>query len=495
MESQNSLGIYISKDTATAVYLNARAKDGNKVDCFSVSVEESERQEQTNMPILAERIAQGCAERGWRFTESSVALDCTLFMQHTVHSEFRDPKQIAATVKFDTEETIATDIASVALAFEIASSNETGSEVTVLTAERRILSDILIALQQHNLDPITIEPDVHCLIRFIHRELPSETQRHALFALPSRHCGYLIIPAASSSEGTRKAPIFRTFLVGDRQDRAALLAREVLVTMALADDTEPLEVVRVSDSAGAVGFHTLRERLGMDVDRIDLCCADGARLEELDSDANPIEIATAYGAALTHSEKGHKVDFRNDFSPFLGKRLRFQQSLKFAAVSVTVLLIAVGMYFQTQLFSINKESNKIRSKFARDYRDVTLERLSSDTSFREAVRKLGSVLRRIKDEKMGLDPGQKSISSNLTLVLKAFNTCALDTDLKISSLTITDENIIVSADVSSRQKRQKLFEAVRKGGLEIIQEGYDSAAGRESFHITLKPEKASEKTS
>jgi hypothetical protein len=96
---------------------------------------------------------------------------------------------------------------------------------------------------------------------------------------------------------------------------------------------------------------------------------------------------------------------------------------------------------------------------------------------------------------MGLDPSQKSISSNLTLVLKAFNTCAIDTDLKISSLTITDENIIVSADVSSRQKRQKLFEAVRKGGLEIIQEGYDSAAGRESFHITLKPEKVSEKTS
>jgi hypothetical protein len=305
----------------------------------------------------------------------------------------------------------------------------------------------------------------------------------------------LIIPAASSSEGTRKAPIFRTFLVGDRQDRAALLAREVLVTMALADDTEPLEVLRVSDSAGAVGFHTLREKLSMDVDRVDLCCADGARLQELDSDANPIEIATAYGAALTHSEKGHKVDFRNDFSPFLGKRLRLQKSLKFAAVSVTILLIAVGIHFQTQLFDVNRDRNKIRSRFARDYRDATLERLSSDTSFRNAVRELGSVLRHIKNEKMGLDPNKKSISSNLMLVLKAFNTCAAQTDLKISSLTITEDNIIVSADVSSRQNRQKLFEAVRKGGLEIIQEGYDSAGGRESFHITIKPKKVIEKTS
>ena len=495
MESQNNLGIYISKDTATAVFLNARAKDGNRVDCFSVSVEDRDGQGKTNMQILAERLAQGCAERRWKFAESSVALDCTMFMQHTVRSEFRDPKQIAATVKFDTEETLATDIVNVALAFEIASSDETGSEVTVFTAERKILSDILSALQEHNFDPVTIEPDVHCLIRFIHRELPSESQAQALFALPSRHCGYLIIPVTSLNQRSRKAPIFRTFLIGKQQDRGTLLAREVLVTRALADDTEPPQILRVFDFVGSLGSHTFRQKLGMDVDRLDLCCADGTKLQELDDDTNPIEVAIAYGAALTHSEKGHKVDFRSDFSPFLGKRLRFQQSLKFAAVSVAVLLIAVGIYFQTQLLSVNKEKYKIRNKFARDYRDVTLERLSNDVSIKKAVSNLKSLLRRIKIEKMGIVTGQKSISSNLTLVLTAFNTCAAQTDLKISSLTVTDENIIVSADVSSRQNRQKLFEALRNGGLEIVQEGYDSEGGRESFYITLKPQKVIEKTS
>lgn len=495
MESQNSLGIYISKDTATAVFLNARAKDGNRVDCFSVSVEDTDGQGKTNMQILAERLAQGCAERRWKFAESSVALDCTMFMQHTVHSEFRDLKQIAATVKFDTEETLATDIANVALAFEIASSNETGSDVTVFTAERRILSDILSALQEHNFDPFTIEPDVHCLIRFIHRELPTESQTQGLFALLSRHCGYLIIPFASLSEGSQKAPIFRTFLIGKQQDRSALLAREVLVTRALAEEDKSSQILKIFDSTGSVGSHTLREKHGMDIERFDLCCADGTKLQELDDDANPIEAAIAYGAALTHSEKGRKVDFRGDFKPYLGKRLRFQQSLKFAAVSVTILLVAVGIYFQTQLISINKEKYRIRTKFARDYRDVTLEKLSNDVPIKKAVSNLKSLLRRIKIEKMGIVTGQKSISSNLTLVLTAFNTCAAQTDLKISSLTITDENIIVSADVSSRQNRQKLFEALRKGGLEIAQEGYDSEGGRESFYITIKPQKMSEKTS
>lgn len=494
MESQNSLGIYISKDTAMAVYLNARAKDGNKAACFSIGVEKTEEQEHTNMQILAEGIARGCAQRGWKSTNISIALDCSMFMQHTVHSEFRDPKQIASTVKFDTEETLATDISNVALAFEIASIDETGSTVTVFTAERSVLSDILSAFQQHHLDPVMIEPDVHCLTRFIQKELPPESQQQALFALPSRHCGYLIIPAVPSSEDSRKAPIFRTFLVGGKQDRAKLLAREVLVTMALADDTQPLRVLRVFDSTGTVESHVLRGKLDMDVDMIDLCRADGTRLQEMDHDTNPIEIAIACGAALTHSEKGHKVDFRNDFSPFLGKRLKLQKALKFAAVSVTVLLIAVGAYFQKQTFDVNKDINQARIKFARNYGDVTLEKFSDDMSAREAIRKLNSLLRRIKAEKMGLDPSQKSISSNLTLVLKAFNTCASNTDLKISSLTITDENIIVMADVSSRQSRQTLFDAVEKGGLEIVQQQYESTNGRESFHITLRPKKVSEST-
>lgn len=495
MESQNCLGIYISKDTATAVYLDARAKDGKKVDCFSVSVQGDEAQEKTNMQLLAERIAEGCSERKWRFTESSVALDCTMFMQHSVHSEFRDPKQIGATVKFDTEETLATDIGNVALAFEVASSDETGSNVTVFTSERTVLSDVLSSLQQHHIDPVTIEPDIHCLTRFIQRELPSDMQQQALFALPSRHCGYLIVPTTSSKDDSRKAPIFRTFLIGDKQDRADLLAREVLVTKALADDSQPLEVLRVFDSKGVVEAYRLREKLGMDAELIDLSCTDGSRLGEMDIDGNPIDIAIAIGAALTHSEKGHKVDFRNDFSPFLGKRLKFQKALKFAAVSVAVLLIAVGVYFQIQLMNVNQERNRIRNKFARDYRDVMLKGLSNDVSIKKASNDLKGLLRRIKSEKIGIVPGQKSISSNLTLVLKAFNMSASKTDLNISAVTITDENIIVTADVNSRQSRQMLFDVVENGGLEIVQQGYESTGGRESFHITLRPKKVIERTS
>jgi len=181
------------------------------------------------------------------------------------------------------------------------------------------------------------------------------------------------------------------------------------------------------------------------------------------------------------------LDFRDDFSPFQGKRLRLQKALRFAAVSVTVLLIAVGLYFQTQLFSVNRDMNNLRSKFAKEYSDVTLDKLSDNVKIKDAVKKLGSTLRRIEDEKKGLITDEKSISSKLTLVLTAFNKCAAQTNLNIKSITVTTSDIIIIGDTPSRQNRQRLFEAVRSGGLEILREFYDLQGGRESFSITVVP--------
>ena len=93
MESQNYLGIYLSRDTSTVVCLNLLGRVGKVLGSFSVSVEEGE---QANMQALAGLIAQGCAQRRWSYSEVSVALDCAIFMQHSVHSEFSDRKQIAA---------------------------------------------------------------------------------------------------------------------------------------------------------------------------------------------------------------------------------------------------------------------------------------------------------------------------------------------------------------------------------------------------------------
>ena len=155
MQGQNYLGIYLSKDRATVLCLGPQAQDVKLLGCFSVSLEEPE---QANPQALAGLIARGCAERQLQFSEAVVAIDCAMFMQHKLHSDFSDQKQIAATIRFDTEEALATDISEAAIAFEIAASDQTGSSLNVFTAQRKILSDILVGLQANNIDPISIEP-------------------------------------------------------------------------------------------------------------------------------------------------------------------------------------------------------------------------------------------------------------------------------------------------------------------------------------------------
>jgi len=487
VEFQNYLGIYISKDTATVVCLALIGRHEKVLGCFSVSVEE---QEQAKLQVLAGLIVRGCAERKLEFSEVAVALDCAIFMQHSVHSKFTDPKKIAATVRFDTEEALATDITDIALAFEIALAGQAGSELTVFTAQRKILSEVLLSLQQYNLDPVTIEPDVNCLSRFIAAKASSaeSQQPGTLFGILSGRNGYLIAPPVSTGAGSQKASTARTFLVGPTQDRGALLTREVLVTTALVGGGEPINRLKVFDSAGTVDHQQLSEKLSIDADRIDLLAAEAESRTTADC-ADTVDFAIAYGAALAHSEKGHRVDFRDDFSPFQGKKIKMQKALKFAAISVTGLLIFVGLYFQTQLFTINKYQRALSDRFAEDYSAVMLGQKPPGTT--SAVRKLESELRRIRDAKKGLITikGEKSISSKLTMVLTAFNKCAAQTSLNIKTISITARDIIIIGDTSSGQNTLKFFQAVRNNGLEISRENVGFKGGRDSFSITVVPRK------
>ncbi len=486
MEAHNFLGIYISKDTATAVCLGPQGKDGNLLGCFSVSIED---QEQANMRTLASLLAQGCAERKLKFSEVAVALDCAMFMQHNVHSEFSDPRRIAATVKFDTEEALATDITEVALAFEIASSDEAGSKLNVFTAKRDVLTEVLEALQQYNLDPVTMEPDVACMSRFIGRlvETAEPREGETLFGILSKSRGYLIAPPKTANEEARMAPTVRTFLLGPSQDRGKVLTREVLVTTAMVEGGKSTDSLKVCDAAGKVNSQDIGQKLGIETDTIDLCHAAGAESQAIEDCSGPVDFAIAYGAALSHRQKGHKVNFRDDFNPFEGKKLRMQRALRFAAACVTILLVAVGVYFHAKLFRANAARADLRKRFARDYSDVTLSRLRDSVDIRKAVRDLGTLKRKIEMGKKGLDPADESIPSKLTLVLAAFNKCAKQTDLNIKTINISSSNITITGDTSGSSAGQVLFRTVESSGLDIVKEGFEMKAGRWHFNITVKP--------
>jgi hypothetical protein len=477
VEGKNYLGIYLNKDTATVVCLGVQGQDRKVLGCFTVSVEETE---QASQQTLAGLIAQGCAERELEFSEVAVALDCAMFMQHDVHSEFDNPKQIAATIKFDTEEALATDIAEAAIAFKINSSDQTGSQLSVFTAQRKLLSDILIALQSNNIDPVSIEPDINCLSRFICENVTLSEDFRPIFCVLSRRSGYFVVPHSTAA---RNEGLMRTFLVSPTQNRSELLAREVPVTTTLAGIDQPINCIKVFDSAGSANYQQLGEKLGMEASSINWFQFAGIEPEDLADCDDLVEFAIAYGAALAHLEKAQSTNFRNDFMPYQGGKLRLQKAVKFASISVTVLVLAIGLYFQIQLLKINKYRSRLHEKLEKDYSAVMFGKKpparTSPTS------KLRGELSRIRNIG-GPSLDEESVSSKLTLVLEAINSCAAQTDLNVGSITVTAKSITITGDTAAKQNRNTLrfFDAIKKAGLEISTQNIYAKAGRDHFSLT-----------
>ncbi len=268
MQTGNQLGIYLRKDRATVVCLASQGRDKKLLDCFSVTIEG----EEVNPRVLCDRIAHAHGERKIRFAEAAVALDCAVFMQHGVHSEFSDPKKIAATVRFDTEETLAADISDVAVSFRMASSDEEGANLDVFTVQRPILTDTIQSLQVNGIDPMAIDPDVYCLSRYLieYAEKAEESEGSTLYAVLSDCRGYLVAVSAE-----RELMTLRTFLIGASQDRTSLLAREALVTMALTAAC-PAKRLCAFDVRGELALQSVSEKTGLAGSACDLAAMAGA---------------------------------------------------------------------------------------------------------------------------------------------------------------------------------------------------------------------------
>ena len=177
-------------------------------------------------------------ERQLVFAETAVAIDCGMFTQHNVHSDFTTARQVAQTIRFDAEESLAADASKLAIAFNIMTSDESGSGVCVYSADRTAMMDILADLQNNKFDPVAIEPDVACLVRFIQYAFTPAAQTHPLYAMLGHTYAYFV--AAAATDGGW--PV-RTFLIGPNQNRASLAAGQIPMTLAMLN-TPPNPSIR-----------------------------------------------------------------------------------------------------------------------------------------------------------------------------------------------------------------------------------------------------------
>lgn len=486
MQTGNFLGIYLAKDRATAVCLEVQGRERKFVGCFSVSPEQSE---QPPFQALAQRIAAVCAEKQIKFTEAAVALDCTMFMQHSIHSEFSDVRKITQTIHFDTEEALGTDATDVAIAFKINSTDQTGAEISAFTAQKNMLSDLLGALQSNNIDPVSIEPDVNCLARFVCQNASLSDDIRPLFAFLSIRNGYFISPACSPWQGISPTPAtsMRTFLLSPSQNRNQMLTRQFSMTAALLQTAGAVNRLEIFDTANSIICDDIAKKITIETGRIDI-----TELAKLSADAiadcpDTVEFAIAYGAAIVQLDGSCSTNFRGDFMPYQGRKMRLQKTLKFFAVAAVILMFALGLNGLMQAVQFNQYRAKLGAKFAKDFSAVMFgEKMPSKT--KEATRKITTALRRIKEAQKGFSlTGEEAVAAKLALVLQAMNKCAAATGLNIDTVSISDKMITINGDTPSPENTLKMFDAMKKTGFNILQQRISTDGGRSTFGVTVEP--------
>ncbi|GAI95176.1 unnamed protein product, partial [marine sediment metagenome] len=256
------------------------------------------------------------------------------------------------------------------------------------------------------------------------------------------------------------------------QDRNDLLTRQItLTTAAIEDDRQPTSI-KIYDSSNNVDPQLLSQRLGFQIENIDLTALISVEPNALSDCSDKVAFAAAAGAAISLTDKTPVVDFRAVFSPFEGKKQKIQQNVKVVGICAAICLLAFGAYFQKKLINANIPRKQRRTVFEKDYIAVLPGSKELPDRFSEALRRLNKEKDRLERyEKGRIDAeGEKTISAKLTMTLEAFNKCAKKTNLQIDSVNITSKYIRLTGSTSNYQNTMELRKALVESNLNILQD-------------------------
>jgi len=142
-----------------------------------------------------------------------------------------------------------------------------------------------------------------------------------------------------------------------------------------------------------------------------------------------------------------------------------------------------------RLMQVNKYRSRLREMLKEDYSAAMYGRkLAGKTN---PVGELKRAKRKVEEINKGIlsATGAQSVSAKLTRVLEAFNKCAASTNLAIESVSITSRAITIAGDTSNSRNTLKVFDTVRKTGMNILQQRMSAKGGRHTFQITVEPKK------
>jgi hypothetical protein len=471
-----SVGLFLSRNKAVAVWVSAGSEPA-VLHTMNITPAEDE------LSTIAVQAARAAARAGFDFAEVFIAIDCGYYTQYKLRSEFNDYNQVESTIKFDAEEAAATDAMNLAVAFDITGKDQIGSEVTVYTADRQSLTDILLDVQEGTLDPSLIEPDGVCLARALSHDPRLAGHSDTVFVVLSSSNCYMIRPQADF------APMVRTFLIGAGQNVTNILSRELMLAAGSTDPEKPIKSVVMMGCVDAIDTGLLAQRSGLEV-VIEQPDKEIARTAAIEEGIACHELMIAYGAALAAKTRGHKTDFRRDFMPYQGRRKILEGSLRLIGISVAILLLTVAVFFQLKTFRMNREIAKLQGKLLSEHKVVTYGK--SPPRGMSVVSSLSRELARAKQMEAGMGPGDdKSVPAKLTFFLDAVNKTPKNVDVNIRQVTVTERSMKVVGDTNSRSATETLFNQVKKHP-RITMNGEtmrSSADNRDAFQFNVEPKK------
>lgn len=473
MNENGSVGLFLSRNKAVAVWVSA-GSESTVLHAINVTPDEDEPS------TIALQAARAVNRAGFVFDEVFIAIDCGYYTQYKLRSEFSDYSQVESTIKFDAEEAAATDAMNLAVAFDITGKNQIGSEVTVYTADRQLLTDILLDVQEGTLDPSVIEPDGVCLARALSHDPRMAGRTDTVFVVLSSSNCYMIRPQADF------APMVRTFLIGAEQNVTNIISREIMLAAGSAGPEQPIQSVIMMGSTDMIDRGLLAQRSGLKV-VIEQPDKEMARTADVEEDIACHELIIAYGAALAAKTRGHKTDFRRDFMPYQGRRKVLEGSLRLIAISLTVLLVTVAVFFQLKAFRMNRENAKLQAKLLTEHKAVTYGK--SPPRGMTVASSLNRELVRAKQMEAGMGPGDdKSVPAKLTFFLDAVNKTPKNVDVNIRQVTVTERSMKVVGDTNSRPATEALFNQIKNHPrITMNGESMRVSNNREAFQFNVEP--------
>ncbi len=479
MEQQNSVGIYLMPEGAYCTAVSAKGS-GAGMRCIFVPIGGTEQGQ-----VVLTAMAREILRQAGPFDQAAVAVRSNLISQYYHHSEFAEAKQVESTIRFDTEEVAATDASTLAIAFEITASGPGGSDVTIFTASRQTLTDILLDIQAGGVDPSVMEPDVVCLTRCLER-IDGFREPGAMYLLVFGRTCYLVTPVHPDF-----APRVRTFLLPEDPDKTGSLARQIILTIAgLSEMVAVKKLVLVGYSEG-IDKAQMNALTGLVIETVDL----SRQLPlEIPHEVKPDQLNGfffAAGSALALTGRTHRADFRRDFMPYQGRRRILQRSLQVVSVSLTILFLAMGLYFQVKAWRNKEDYSRLQQKLNESYSAAMYgaKRPSSEP----ILSKLRRTLNTVKQQASGI-LDESSVTGRLTYVLESINNSPKTVDVNIKTITISDRLITIVGDTNSRTSTRDLFDAFKKHKmLEVTDERFNTAKNRDEFVLTLKAKESQSK--